>query len=88
MILRSTLRIRHDALEDSQQLDGFNTQPGFFPDLAPNAVSDRLPGLEHSAWQRPPAFQRLAASLHKQNASVVIEDKRANPKNRSLRITP
>jgi hypothetical protein len=87
MKLSFTFRIGHDAFEDFKNRELFHFEAGFFADFTPDTVLQFFAGLDDPAGQRPIALERFLRALDQEDFTVV-EDERADPKERARWIAP
>ena len=73
------------AIERLDDRTHFDVQPGFFEDLSPGAVRQRLTELQESAGKRPLPFARFVTALHDQRACAA-NDHRADADDGSGRV--
>src|SRR3974390_1553153 len=59
-----------DAVDELDELERLNIQPGLLQHFARCTRCERFPQLEQPAWQRPLSLERLAATPYQQHASV------------------
>jgi len=87
VILRPSVRVAHDSLEDLYGSNDFDLQAGFFADLAADGLLQRFTGFDYPARQRPVTLQGLVPAFHQQDA-VIPEDQCADSEDGAIRIVP
>jgi hypothetical protein len=85
MIFRPAGRIAHNPFKDFHQTNDLNLEPGLFPNLASRRILQALTRFHHAARQRPPALERLAAALDKQNP-IAFDNESPDTQNGQFRI--
>src|SRR5689334_21299933 len=74
VILRLAFFAGNNAVQDFQNLSGFDHQPGFFQRFTLSCGSQSLADLDHATWQRPFSLKRRCASLYQNHAIVFNND--------------
>jgi hypothetical protein len=85
MIFSSAFGVGHKALEDLEEVDGFDFEAGFFQDFTANGVVKEFAGLDAASGERPVILKGFVAALDKQN-SAGIEDQSPDAEHRTRRI--
>src|SRR5580698_4751242 len=75
IMVPDAVAVAMDSIQEFDQLDRLDPQPGLFVDLADNAGGESFAQFQHSTGQRPLAFQRLASTAHQQHAAPIDDDR-------------
>jgi hypothetical protein len=86
VILGAAVAVGDDALEQLEDIQRLDLEPGLLADLAARGVFEQLAGFDNAPWKRPLAFERLAAALDQQDALGVIEDQRTDAEEGAIRV--
>jgi hypothetical protein len=87
VIFDAAFRVRHDALEDLEQVEHFDFEPGLFANFAAGSLFEALAGFDAASGQRPVTSERRVAALYQKDAPV-LDDQRADAQNGTRGIAP
>jgi hypothetical protein len=63
-----------DAVDELDQFDGLNDEPGFFADFANDGIGEEFANFDEAAGEGPMSLKRLGGALNQQDAPLMDDD--------------